>query len=128
MHKLCYAVEKEIDEIVENGITISNLEILGELVDIRKDIENIWYWRGYDEYNESTNKNNENTKSKGVDELINDVKILNEKLKSTDSIEISNQLKSKAQEMYKLAESIKHAYEDIKLDNEMSTKFKNLYK
>lgn len=57
-------VEEKINTILESGIDMNNLEALGELVDIHKDICNEEYWknekeamkmryRDYDEYNES---------------------------------------------------------------------------
>ena len=56
-------VEEKIKNIMETGITPDNIEALGELVDIHKDLCNEKYWkkkeevmnmryRGYDEYNE----------------------------------------------------------------------------
>lgn len=44
MHKIKECVEKEIDKIYQNGITVQNLEILDKLVDIHKDIANEEYW------------------------------------------------------------------------------------
>lgn len=38
MHKLHEAVTKEIDDILCHGIIVSNLHLLGELVDIKKDV------------------------------------------------------------------------------------------
>ena len=58
-------VEEKIKGIIEMGITPDNVEALGELVDIHKDICNEKYWkkkeevmkmryRGYDEYGEGS--------------------------------------------------------------------------
>ena len=65
MHKICEQVEELIEKISEEGIQADNVELLGELVDIHKDIANEKYWdvkkegikmryRGYDEYNEGS--------------------------------------------------------------------------
>lgn len=66
MHKICEQVEELIGKISEEGIQADNVELLGELVDIHKDIANEKYWdvkkegikmrysRGYDEYNEGS--------------------------------------------------------------------------
>lgn len=43
-NELCDAVSKEIDSIVDRGISRNNLVVLGELVDIMKDLKNIEYW------------------------------------------------------------------------------------
>ena len=43
-NELCDAVSKEIDCIVDRGISRNNLGVLGELVDIMKDLKNIEYW------------------------------------------------------------------------------------
>lgn len=56
-------VEEKIKSIIDSGITPDNIEALGELIDIHKDICNEEYWkkkeevfnmryRGYDEYGE----------------------------------------------------------------------------
>lgn len=50
MHKLKEVVKTEIDDIVKSGITSGNIEILGELVDIYKDVENIEYWECKEKY------------------------------------------------------------------------------
>lgn len=61
MDKIVEQVEKEICCIAEEGIQMSNLDMLGKLVDIHKDIANEDYWqvkeevyrmRRYDDYNE----------------------------------------------------------------------------
>lgn len=62
LKKIEEQVETKIDIILENGINEDNLEALGELVDIHKDLANEKYWekkeevynmryRGYDDYN-----------------------------------------------------------------------------
>ena len=66
MHKICEQVEELIGKISEEGIQADNVELLGDLVDIHKDIANEKYWdvkkegikmrynREYDEYNEGS--------------------------------------------------------------------------
>ena len=44
MHKICEQVEELIGKISEEGIQADNVELLGELVDIHKDIANEKYW------------------------------------------------------------------------------------
>ena len=68
MHKICEQVEELIGKISEEGIQADNVELLGELVDIHKDIANEKYWdvkkegikmrynREYDEYNEKADE------------------------------------------------------------------------
>lgn len=127
MHKLHECVTKEINDIVEHGITKSNIGVLGELVDIVKDIEEIWHWRGYREtdikdYNES------NMCSTSIDELISNIKSIDAKLKTSSNPELASKLKESANELYGYAEKIKHTFETVKFDSEMVMKFKNLYK
>ena len=61
--EVCEKVEEKIQSIVETGITPDNIEALGELVDIHKDLANEKYWeekkeaikmryRGYEGYGE----------------------------------------------------------------------------
>lgn len=42
--KLKCIVERELNQVADNGLTESNLDIVGKLVDIQKDLENIDYW------------------------------------------------------------------------------------
>ena len=42
--KLKCLIEKELNQIADNGLTEGNLDIVGKLVDIQKDLENINYW------------------------------------------------------------------------------------
>lgn len=61
--EVCEKVEEKIQLIMNNGISPENVETLGELVDIHKDLANEDYWnekkevmkmryRGYDEYSD----------------------------------------------------------------------------
>lgn len=42
--KVCEGIEKEIENIMNEGIQVDNIEMLGELVDIHKDLANEDYW------------------------------------------------------------------------------------
>ena len=133
MHKLCNTVKREIDEIVDSGITLSNLKVLGELVDILKDIENIAYWKykmGYHDYEhiDETVDVNIHTNEDDFNMLIHDIKSINEKLKSTDSQELNNKFKSETKKLYEYSEKIKSTIKDIKLDSETMTKFNSILK
>lgn len=45
MRKVYEEAKKKLCELCDKGITGNNLKAVGELVDICKDIENIWYWQ-----------------------------------------------------------------------------------
>lgn len=47
--ELCKQIEEQINIIKDQGINPSNLEMLGELVDIKKDISNMEYWEKKEE-------------------------------------------------------------------------------
>lgn len=67
----------------------------------------------------------------GVDalnELIDSVKSINDKLKTTDSPELVSKLKKEAKELYECAEKIKHTFEVVKLDADLTMKFKNIFR
>ena len=128
MHKLHEAVTKEIDDIVCHGITASNLKILGELVDIRKDIEEMWHWRVESGDIEVSSHKSSQGVSTSIDDLIADVKYLNEKMKNTDSVEFRNKFKSDIDKILMYAEKIKRISSEVKLDSDEMTKFKNLFK
>lgn len=58
MHKkIIEKVDEKIDKILEMGINSENLDALGKLVDIHKDIKNEEYWKEKeDKYNEKLRK------------------------------------------------------------------------
>ena len=45
MHEVKEKVKEKIDNIMNDGIEMNNIEILGKLVDIHKDISNEEYWK-----------------------------------------------------------------------------------
>ena len=131
MHKLHECVTKEINDIVEHGISTANLGILGELVDIRKDIEEMWHWHVVDDncFVEVTSEHDNGHAGVGsIDELISSIKSIDTKLKTTDSPELVSKLKKEAKELYECAEKIKHTYETVKFDADLTMMFKNMYK
>ena len=44
MYKVKEKVKEKIDTIIEDGIEMNNIDVLGKLVDIHKDIANEEYW------------------------------------------------------------------------------------
>ena len=42
--KLKCLIEKELNQVADSGLTEGNLDIVGKLVDIQKDLENMDYW------------------------------------------------------------------------------------
>lgn len=122
MHKLHEAVTCKIDEIVCHGINIKNLAALGALVDIRKDIEEMWYWRSKEHHEDDGNR------ELTVHELIGNIMELDAKLKAADSPETMSALKKHIHTLYENAETIKRAYESVKMDADLAAKFKALYK
>lgn len=128
MHKLHECVTKEINDIVEHGISTSNLKILGELVDIRKDIEEMWHWRVESGDIEVSGHHSSHGVSTSIDDLMADVKYLNEKMKTTDSVDLTNKFKDDIKKLMMYAEKIKSITEEVKIDSETMTKFKNLFR
>lgn len=43
--KVCEQIEEQVRQIVEEGVQANNVEMLGELVDIKKDLANMDYWK-----------------------------------------------------------------------------------
>lgn len=95
MHKLHEAVPKEIDDIVCQCITVSNLHLLGELVDIKKDVEEMWSYR---------NVSRDLQSGISIENIIADIKYLNEKMETTNSIELYNNFKSDIDKILMCAE------------------------
>ena len=50
MEEVIKQVEKSIKEITDSGLTPTNLDNLGKLVDIHKDLKNEKYWETKEEY------------------------------------------------------------------------------
>lgn len=119
MHKLHEAVTREINDIVCHGITTSNLHILGELVDIKKDVEEMWSYRDVSHDFQSDSS---------IDDVLADIKYLDEKMKTTDSVEFHSKFKSDIDKILMYAEKIKRISSEVKLDSDELTKFKNLFK
>lgn len=44
MHEIKEKIKEKIDEVVGQGIEMNNIDVLGKLVDIHKDISNEEYW------------------------------------------------------------------------------------
>lgn len=50
LDKLCKKTEEKLEEIEKVGITSENLDNLGKLIDIHKDIKNEDYWKAKEEF------------------------------------------------------------------------------
>ena len=62
--KVTKEVEKCICRLIENGLEKEDVELLGDLVDIHKDIENEKYWKNKEENTMYYNKYNDGTYSR----------------------------------------------------------------
>lgn len=125
MHKLHECVTKEIDEIVECGLSYKNIDLLGKLVDIRKDIEEMWHWRS-----ESGDINVENgeVSTRYVD-LIKDVEYLNRIMRSSDAKpEHRERMKSDMIELLRFTTDIKRLVDEAKMDADLVEAFKKVFR
>jgi hypothetical protein len=110
MQEIYNKVCNEIDAINKVGITRSNLPILGQLVDIAKDIENINYWRG-----------------SSLDSKIGELMNISEDLKHTDSAEMREMYSKHVDDLLHDAEKLKGVLMSLNISPEMSIKLKNIY-
>jgi len=62
--KVTKEVEKSICRLIENGLEKEDVELLGDLVDIHKDIENEKYWKNKEENTMYYNRYNDGTYSR----------------------------------------------------------------
>ena len=62
--KVTKEVEKCISRLIENGLEKEDVELLGDLVDIHKDIENEKYWKNKEEDTMYYNRYNDGTYSR----------------------------------------------------------------
>lgn len=125
MHKLHEAVTREIDKIVECGITIKAVPVLGALVDIRKDIEEMWYWR---------KESGDITIESGVAktdyvELMKDVEYLNRVMKSAEAKpEHKERMKEDMLELLRFTTDVKHLVDEAKMDTDLVEAFKRVFR
>ena len=124
MHKLDEAVNKSIDAIVERGITLNNVKALGELVDMKKDIENIKYWHNKFSKVDSDAKPIWETVSDCVGVIMN----LNERYKNSNNKDDMEKMNSKIKELLEASELIKSSIKSLDLPAELEDKFKKIYK
>ena len=124
MHKLSEAVDCKIDEIVSHGITSSNLKCLGELVDIKKDIENIWYWKA-----KKMNMSSESADIHSiVSEKVGDLMKINERYKNSMSDIDKLKVHEKAKELVDVASMIKDSLSGVSIDSEIDSHIKRIFK
>lgn len=76
-------------------ITTSNLHILEELIEIKKDIEEMWSYRDVSLDLQSGSL---------IENILADIEYLNEKMKTTDSVELHNNFKSDTDKILMCAE------------------------
>ena len=124
MHKLSEAVDCKIDEIVCHGITSSNLKYLGELVDIKKDIENIWYWKAKKMHMSSESADIHSI----VSEKVGDLMKINERYKNSMSDIDKLKMHEKAKELVETASMIKDSLSGVSIDSEIDSHIKRLFK
>lgn len=127
MKKLYKCVCSKIDEIVERGITLNNLKALGELVDIAKDIENIWYWR----YKTKAMPDSDAKEDSATDVvyMIGEVMKLSERVANSDSPEDKRLLTNKVMELYAVADNIRTALKSAKgVDDDVNAKIHRMYR
>lgn len=114
MHKVYEASKCEIDKIITHGITSSNLSYLGQLVDICKDIEEIWHYKGYHDSQ--------------VDFQIGELMKMTEHIKTNSSEEFRADYSNKVNELIKTAEKLRYVFDDLDMSSVQKDKVKNLYK
>ena len=125
MHVLHKCVCEKIDEVVCCGISPRNIEYLGMLVDIRKDIEEIWHWR-----EDSGDIKIENGEAKtDVMSLVKDVEYLNRVMKSSNVTEDhKKRMHYDIMELLSFADSMKRVIDEAKLDPELMDAARRVFK
>lgn len=124
MHKLYEAVDCKIDEIVSRGITSSNLKCLGELVDIKKDIENIWYWKDKKMHMSIKSADIHSIVSEKVVELMR----INERYKNSMSDVDKIKMHEKAKELVETASMIKDSLSGVSIDDDIDSHIRRIFK
>lgn len=121
MHKVKEIVYNEIHEIETNGLTSKNLPMLGDLVDIYKDVCNIEYW------NEKLRlMKNDTERSKIHHELAKVNEIYDKKQKG---ISVDDEtLEQYILDLIIFADEIKASISRFKLDGKAKTMYDSLYK
>ena len=121
MHKVKEIVYNEIHEIETNGLTSKNLSMLGDLVDIYKDVCNIEYW------NEKLRlMKNDTERSKIHHELAKVNEIYDKKQKGI--LVDDETLEQYILDLIIFADEIKASISRFKLDGKAKTMYDSLYK
>lgn len=121
MHKVKEIVYNEIHEIETNGLTSKNLLMLGDLVDIYKDVCNIEYW------NEKLRlMKNDTERSKIHHELAKVNEIYDKKQKGI--LVDDETLEQCILDLIIFADEIKASISRFKLDGKTKTMYDSLYK
>lgn len=129
MHEVHKLVSDEIKCIAEKGICKGNVELLGMLVDIRKDIEEMWYWKSKEEKDETESIDIKDTKDKklSLDELMDEVVYLNKKMKTGMTRESEMEMKSKLSSLVEYAEKMRGILESLTLDEEFRLRVRKIF-
>lgn len=137
MHALYERCKKEIDLILCKELTKEAVYVIGQLVDICKDIKNIEYWKHEikeDKEYKSCNKSYKDSDSmeqkaqKDIDSMIEELKYISERMRNSGSDEDRYMFKSEAKELIESAKKIKAAMSSIPLDDEMMMHYRNIFK
>lgn len=122
MHKVKEMVDKEIHAIEEKGITRANLPVLGELVDIRKDICNIEYW------NHKMHGSSNADVLSSVNSEIGDLMYAAERARNSGMAEDKSKVDEHAKRLVEAAENIRMALTNVDVSSSVAAKVKALFK
>lgn len=122
MYDVKSCVVKEIYNIVNSGITLRNVGVLGQLVDIYKDLENVDYWK-----HEMLNDSDEDGKDGHIEESIKFVKEAIEASGKGMTVD-KDKLEHSINELMGVAENIHKMMGMVRLPDNMATRFKAMFK
>ena len=121
MHKVKEIVYNEIHEIETNGLTSKNLPMLGDLVDIYKDVCNIEYW------NEKLEMMKNDNDRSNIHHELNKVKEMYDKKQKGISVD-DETLEQHVVDLILFADEIKSCVSKFKLDGKPKTMYDSLFK
>lgn len=131
MNGLKMLVGKEIGCIVDNGITARNIGVLGELVDIYKDITNVEYWTSKIGSNGTSSATS--SSASGIHDnpymSIGEVMKFNERIRSGNADGVMlDKLNKAVDELLYIASDIRTGLHGVNMDVERKRKFDTIFK
>lgn len=128
MDRLKHIIKKEIYEIEDSGLSNKNVGLLGELVDIYKDLVNIEYWCSEMASVSPQPSWGSSPLAPAISERIGEIMTINTNLKLKDSPELTKEFNTKVDDLLSIVETIRISLKDVPLSSSHKQKYDIYFK